>query len=153
VIPPGARIVLLSSNAEQAAEATRQLLRVGLDGVVGYVEGGAAAWNAARLPTSRIVTVQAGDLDARIRRADDELAVIDVRNAAEWDTGHIDGAVNIPVTELVSRIDEIRRDRPVATICETGYRSAVAASILARAGAGEVIYVDGGMKEFRLAER
>ena len=53
VIPAGARIVLLASDETEATEAARQLLRVGFDSVMGYVEGGASAWEAARLPTAR----------------------------------------------------------------------------------------------------
>ena len=149
VIPAGARIVLLASDSAEASESSRQLIRVGLDGVMGYIEGGAAAWTAAALPQSRITTLSAGELDKRIRSRERTMAIVDVRTRTEWEADHIEASVNIPVGELVNRIADVRREGTVATVCESGYRSALAASILARAGVDSVAYVAGGMMEFR----
>ena len=72
VVLAGTRIVLLASNAGEAAEAGRQLLRVGLDAVEGYIDGGIEAWRRAGLPTSAIEQIGAGDFRERLRarRAD-----------------------------------------------------------------------------------
>jgi hydroxyacylglutathione hydrolase len=153
VIPGGARIVLLASNSAEASEASRQLIRVGLDGVMGYIEGGAAAWSAAALPESRIAALTARELDERIRSGDRTMAVVDVRTRAEWKADHIEGSINIPVGELVNHLADVHREGTVATICESGFRSALAASILARAGADSVAYVAGGMMKFRTLDR
>jgi hydroxyacylglutathione hydrolase len=152
VIPAGARIVLLASDAAEASEASRQLFRVGLDGVMGYIEGGAAAWAAAALPQSRLTTLTAAELGRRIRSGDAGMTIVDVRSRTEWKADHIEPSVNIPVGELVNHIADVHRDGTVATICESGYRSALAASILARAGVDSVAYVAGGMMEFRKLE-
>jgi hydroxyacylglutathione hydrolase len=148
VIPAGARLVLLGSDADAAMEAARQLLRVGADSIAGYVRGGATAWEAAGLPSARTDRVTALDLDARIRHGA-EVTVLDVRTDAEWRADHLSGSVNLPVGRLVARIAELARDRPIATICESGNRSSLAASILARAGFGSVMDVSGGMAAFR----
>jgi hydroxyacylglutathione hydrolase len=153
VIPAGARIVLLASDSAEASEASRQLIRVGLDGVMGYIEGGAAAWTAAGLPQSRITTLTPRELGERIRGGDRAMVIVDVRTRTEWKAEHVEGSVNIPVGELVNHIADVRRDGTVATICESGYRSALAASILARAGVDSVAYVAGGMMEFRKLDR
>jgi hydroxyacylglutathione hydrolase len=68
----------------------------------------------------------------------DSPLVIDVRQQSEWDEGHIPGSTHIFAGELASRLDDLPRDRPIVTICASGYRSSVAASLLRRAGFGDV---------------
>ena len=60
--------------------------------------------------------------------------LVDVRTSSEWQDGHIDGAVWIPVQELAQRLPEIARDRPVIVYCASGMRSARAAEMLRAAG-------------------
>jgi hypothetical protein len=60
--------------------------------------------------------------------------VIDVRTAPEWNERHIDGAVNVPLSRLGERLEEIPSDASVVVYCAGGYRSAIAASVLRRAG-------------------
>ena len=153
VIAPEARLVLMTpeSGGRQAVEACRQLLRVGLEGVEGYVEGGYAAWAAAGLPMSRIQQITARDLSDRISRRE-PLTVVDVRSPREWRAGHIDGAVHIPVGDVLNRAAELPTDMPAATICEGGYRSSLAASLLERAGVRSILNVTGGMAAFRTVE-
>ncbi|MCP5068671.1 MAG: rhodanese-like domain-containing protein [bacterium] len=67
--------------------------------------------------------------------------LLDVRSPAEFASGHVPGAVNIPVQALTRRHHEIRRDAPVVVYCRSGGRSARAAQILAGAGFGEVLDV------------
>ncbi|MHC4564108.1 MAG: rhodanese-like domain-containing protein [Planctomycetota bacterium] len=80
----------------------------------------------------------------------DELAgdnppvVLDVRTPKEFAEGHLDGALNIPVDEVRSRIDEVPADRPVAAHCAGGYRSYLAQRILMNAGRENVRNVTGG---------
>ena len=77
------------------------------------------------------------------------LTVLDVRTPAEWQSGHIEGSVNLPVGHLVERLADVPRDQAVATICESGGRASLAASILSRAGLRSVMRVRGGMAEYR----
>jgi len=60
--------------------------------------------------------------------------LIDVRTPEEFASGHINGAVNIPVQELAQRMGEIQKDQPVVLYCRSGNRSAQAATILDQAG-------------------
>lgn len=150
VIAPEARLVLMTAEAggRQAVEAYRQLLRVGLEGLEGYVEGGYAAWAAAGLPVSRIQQITARDLSDRILRRE-PVTVVDVRTPREWRAGHVDGAVHMPVGDVLDRAAELPTDMPVATICEGGYRSSLAASLLERAGVPSILNVTGGMGAIR----
>jgi hydroxyacylglutathione hydrolase len=75
-----------------------------------------------------------------------------VRTAKEWREEHLDGSINIPLGELQSRVAEIPRGAPVATMCEAGYRSSLAASLLAREGLEPVVNIEGGMSAYRALE-
>ena len=68
------------------------------------------------------------------------VVVLDVRRVSEWRAGHVDGAVNIPLHELLDRLDDVPSGE-VWVHCAAGYRASTAASILARAGR-RVVHVD-----------
>lgn len=69
--------------------------------------------------------------------------LIDVRTAEEFSSGHIHGAVNIPVEALESRLSEVPEDQPVVVYCRSGNRSAQASQILAQAGYSTVYDLGG----------
>lgn len=148
VLPNDARVVLLAADAREAAEAGRQLIRIGVSRIDGHVAGGFEAWQKAGLPTSSYPVTNVQDLHAGLTGGNPPL-VVDVRTKREWNAGHIDGAVHIPLGELAERAPELPRDRTVATICEGGYRSSLAASVLARAGINRIVNVAGGMSAWR----
>jgi glyoxylase-like metal-dependent hydrolase (beta-lactamase superfamily II)/rhodanese-related sulfurtransferase len=84
----------------------------------------------------------------------DELFVLDVRSPGEFegDLGHLEGAYLVPLDELRDRLDEIPRDRPVVTVCQSGKRSAMAAEILLKSKYDQVANVTGGLIQWsRLA--
>lgn len=60
--------------------------------------------------------------------------LVDVRTPDEWQGGHVEGAVLIPISELQGRLAEIPRDKPVVVYCASGARSARAAATLSAAG-------------------
>ena len=72
-----------------------------------------------------------------------------MRNEAEYAGEHIPGSLHIPYGDLADRLDELPRDRPIATICRGGKRSGLAASILQRAGFDDVIHVGKGVGAWR----
>jgi hydroxyacylglutathione hydrolase len=151
VLPGDARIVVLASAPDDANETARQLLRVGLDCVDGYIDGGFEAWRAAALPVSRILRISAADLRARLAGGH-PMTVLDVRTPREWRSGHIEGALHVPLGDLPSRLSSLPTDVPVATICESGFRSSLAASILSHAGLLHVVNVADGMSAYRALE-
>ena len=81
----------------------------------------------------------------------DEVEVVDVRSPAEFDgeLGHLKGAKLLPLEELRTRMDEIGWSRPVVLICQSGKRSAMAATILRKAGLPRVANLAGGMVGWR----
>jgi hydroxyacylglutathione hydrolase len=142
-VAPESPIYLLVSE-EGLDDAVRSLVRVGLDRVLGWAPLELAETVSAdgRL-TSRIEEIDIGKLEER-SEAEGTLAV-DVRRSAEFEEGHLDGAVNVAHTSLALRSDELPRDRPLLLYCRTGSRSAVASAFLARQGF-EAVYVNGRLE-------
>lgn len=77
--------------------------------------------------------------------------VLDVRTPAEFAAGHVEGAINIPLDVLASRLGELPKDRSVHVICRSGSRSAQAADLLAKNGFDGVVNIDGGMNAWTAA--
>src|SRR6266851_6582656 len=73
----------------------------------------------------------------------DEL-VLDVREPAEYDHGHVPGSINLPQADLATRLDELPRDRAVFVLCQGGFRSLRAARFLKQMGFEQVASVKGG---------
>jgi len=144
VVPPDVPLILVAGEPAHAQDAATQLLRVGLDRIEGMVDGGFESWQASQLPIAATPLVSAEDL----LDGDVDAVVLDVRSPHEWRAGHVPGAINIPVGEIPSRLGELPTDRPIATICEGGYRSSLAASLLAQEGA-DAVNVTGGMAAYR----
>ena len=75
---------------------------------------------------------------------------VDVRQQAEWKTGHIRGAVHIPLTQLAHRLGQLPRDTTIVTVCRSGHRSSIAARTLNRSG-HDVLNLRGGMNAWTRA--
>src|SRR5262249_20751903 len=105
------------------------------------VDGALEPWRAAGGAIAQIEQISARDLQAR--RGHEQVTVVDVRTPKEWRTGHVDGAVNIPLGDLQQSAGELRGSTVVATICESGFRSSLASSVLQRAGLHVINVSDG----------
>jgi rhodanese-related sulfurtransferase len=79
------------------------------------------------------------------------LAVVDVREPVEWQYGHIEGAVHIPLGELTARLDEVPESQTLV-VCKVGARSAQAVMWLSQQGR-DVVNLDGGLLEWEAAGR
>ena len=136
--------IVLIAPAGKEAEAAMRLMRIGFDGVAGYLEGGAAA--LAALPPARRATTRrasAAELRARLS-AENPPLVLDVRAASEWAAGHVKGSQNVPLQRLRERLAEVPRDRDIVVHCQSGYRSAVAVSVLQGEGYDRLTDLVGG---------
>jgi hydroxyacylglutathione hydrolase len=141
--------LLIDDNvADRADEATRDLAMIGLDRVAGYFGVDAlAAWEQTGKGMEGIQQIRPAELAPMM--ASGSVEVIDVRGASEWDGGHLPGVQNIPLALLPSRIAEIPRDRPVVLQCQSGGRSAIAASLLRARGIQNVMNLTGGFTAWR----
>lgn len=78
-----------------------------------------------------------------------EVFLLDVRTVNEFETEHIEGAVNINVKELSSRLDEVSRDETILVYCRSGARSVTASNILVDAGYNDVYNMLGGINQWK----
>lgn len=150
VLPPEHKIMLVTDQAEDAGKAALQLHRVGLDQVVGYLEGGMFEWAKAGLATGHVPQLSAPELNARVSSGDG-LLLVDVRSVGEFGAAHVAGALHIPAPMLRTRHVELDPNHDIALICSTGHRSSLAASILKQHGFTRVWNVAGGMTGFNAA--
>jgi hydroxyacylglutathione hydrolase len=143
--------LLIDDNvAERADEAARDLAMIGLDRIAGYFGVDAlTAWEDQGGTLAEMPHVRATELAPLLSRG--SVQVIDVRGASEWESGHLPGAPNIPLATLAARLDEVQRDRPVVVQCQSGGRSAIAASLLRAKGVKDVLNLSGGLSAWREA--
>jgi hydroxyacylglutathione hydrolase len=154
VVPdPDRPIVLVLRHVADWDDAVRQALRVGFEQISGYVRGGFLAWAEAGLPTASGGAIDVTELARRLDAGGpDAPLVIDVRQVSEYEGGHLPGALPILAGELPDRLDELPRNRPIATICASGYRASVAASLLRAAGFDRVSWVAGGVPTWQASK-
>jgi hydroxyacylglutathione hydrolase len=131
-VPWGAPLTLLGESPEQVAQAQRELARIGFDRPAAAAAGRPVDWAGGR-PLSTIRLAKFGDLADRLARGSDGLVVLDVRRRLEFAEGHIAGAVHLPFTDLLDRLDDVPPGE-VWVHCQSGYRATVAASLLAAHG-------------------
>jgi glyoxylase-like metal-dependent hydrolase (beta-lactamase superfamily II)/rhodanese-related sulfurtransferase len=143
LLAPEGPIVLVAEDPERAREARTRLARVGLENIVGSLDGGVAAWEKSGRPLASTEQITVDELDRRLK--DGALRVIDVRRPMEWQSGHIAEARHVPLNELPSRAGEIEKAEPLALVCAGGYRSSIATSVLERQGFRRLTNVVGGM--------
>ena len=135
--------ILLLADRDRIEEAVMRLARVGYENVVGVLGGAIETWKAAGLPIQTTAQLPAAALAGERRN------VLDVRRLPEWNEGHLAGATHIPLAELPPRLSELDRDAEWMTVCASGYRSSIAASVLQRAGLARVTNAAGGMDAYR----
>jgi glyoxylase-like metal-dependent hydrolase (beta-lactamase superfamily II)/rhodanese-related sulfurtransferase len=141
VLPPGARVAIHAASVEDAERAARGLRAVGILELEG------------RLPDppgdERSQWVELEELEALL--ADGEVTVLDVREKDERDEGYIAGSRHVPYRLVPTWIDDLRGEQPLVTICSTGSRAAIAASVLAAEGIEARPVLHGGVQDW--AER
>ncbi|MCZ7422049.1 MBL fold metallo-hydrolase [Verrucosispora sp. WMMA2121] len=142
----GTPVTLLAETPEQVADAQRELVRIGIDRPAAQATGDPRQWvdepaELRELPLAdfpALAAAQAGNAPAGLPAPQ---VVLDVRLGNEWRDGHVEDAVHVPLPELPRRLAEI----PAGTVwvhCGSGYRAALAASLLANAGRDVVLVND-----------
>ena len=141
-------LVVGDAASVERDEAVRALALIGLDRVCGVADADAlAAWASRHGPLETMDQLTVDELARDGRSA--RMVVVDVRGAAEWEDGHLGGAVHVPLAHLPERAAELPRDRALVVHCQTGSRSAIAASLLRALGFTDVTTLAGGYAEWR----
>jgi len=137
-------LVVVAAPGKEA-EAVMRLGRIGFDNVAGYLRNGMEALRDRPELVTKIERITSVALAEQLATPNAP-TVVDVRSEKEWAAGHIAGSLNIPLNHLHDRAGEIAKTCPVVVHCEGGYRSAIAASVLAQAGRPDVLDMVGGFK-------
>ena len=141
VLPQEERVVIHAATDDQAERAARGLRSVGIFDLVGYVLGPPAEEEQP--------AVGIDELDRLLETGGVE--VLDVREPHERDRGYIPGSRNIPYRLVREWADDLQGGKPVVTICNSGARAGVAASVLAASGIDARPVLHGGIDDW--AER
>jgi hydroxyacylglutathione hydrolase len=136
--------LIVPDGASHVADAVRALCLIGLDRVVGvFTPEAIEGWS----PLQQVPQVEVTDLVSRAGNA----TIVDVRGRSEWESGHLPGAVHIPLGELGDRLDELPKDAPLVMQCKSGSRSSIASSLLQAHGFSNVTNLHGGITAWRRA--
>jgi hydroxyacylglutathione hydrolase len=152
-------VVLIAEDADRIEESRLRLARVGIERVEGFLDGGIEAWQRSGRPLAQIAQISVGELHDRIAGGE-EIQIMDVRRPAEWERGHIAHAGLKPLGKFADTLArasgaegkllaDLDRTLPVVVHCQSGYRSAIAASLLERAGFPAVVNVLGGFDAWK----
>jgi hydroxyacylglutathione hydrolase len=146
LIPFGSRIALVAESTDQIVAAARQLIRIGYDDLLGYLEGGTETWARAGYPLETIPSMSVKELRERLA----EVVLVDVRQQSEWNAGHIPDAVHFEGGRIAWEDLPFPHDKPLAIQCASGNRSMSVSSVLRRRGYQNVIQVEGGINRWKL---
>ena len=149
MVDPALKIGLVLPEDIHPETAQLYLFRIGIEKVAGYLREGFRTWLEAGYPFVRTEQLSVHELNQQIQEGA-ALQVVDVRRQAEWAKGHIPGAKQIYVAELLERAGELDPAVPVVTYCGTGYRASIASSLLEKEGF-EVKNIPGSMSAWRQA--
>lgn len=130
---------VLVGREEQIEDLTRMLMRIGMDQVLGYVDG--VEGMGVELAQAQVVDFER--FTARVREP--EVQVLDVRSENEFRSGHVAGAQHLFVGTLGENLDRLDPKRPVLLHCQGGDRAALAYSLLKKAGFAQVENFSAGM--------
>lgn len=146
MVPDITQQILLVTEPGMEDESIIRLSRVGYDNTIGYLKGGFEAWKNSRKETQSVERLSAPEFEANYN---DHLLIFDVRKKSEFESEHVEHAVNIPLNKINRNIARFPKDQQFTIYCVGGYRSMIAASILKKAGINNFNDVSGGFIEIK----
>jgi hydroxyacylglutathione hydrolase len=136
---PEACLVVVLDDSQDRGELVEACLKVGCDNLAGELDGGIAAWQTTGLPVAGIPLIEAGSHSMPDGR------VLDVRQQAEWASGHLADALHAELGSLADPRPSARLpDGPLTVMCGHGERAMTGASLLTAAGVPGVSVLRGG---------
>lgn len=133
---------ILVADEAQMDDLTRKLMRIGLDNIYGFVDN----VNDFGFELEKADVIDIDEFKTYLNKPN--VQVLDVRGAAEYETGHVEGAENLFVGTLKDNLDKIDKNKQVVIHCQSGDRAAIAASLLHKNGI-KVKNFSGGMAEWK----
>jgi hydroxyacylglutathione hydrolase len=139
---------ILIADESALDDLTRKLMRIGMDNILGYVEG-VDGWanDGGTLAKSDVVSIN----EFKNILKTNHTQIVDLRGASEYKAGHIKGTNNLFIGTLEKNLDKIKKDQQVIIHCQSGDRATIGYSILAKHGFKNVRNFTGGMTEWSSA--
>ena len=138
LIPIGTQLAIIAENQEQIDEAVMRLARVGHETVTGCILIG--SYEGETKTVEQLSVEQMNGLT----QTEKYLQFVDVRRPAEYDAGHAVRTSNFSLDKLANDVGKLDPDLPTYVICQGGYRSSIATSILENAGFRNINNITGG---------
>lgn len=129
VVDPNRVLVFVADPVQDLADAVIQSLNIGYEQFGGYLVGGITAWQESGRSVTNVRILGADEIPSR-------LAIVDVRQESEWETGHVPTAIHVELGEIAERGAQLTGE--LVLHCGHGQRSMTAASLLQRAGKADV---------------
>ena len=133
--------LLLVCDDGKESEAVTRLSRIGFDHVLGFLSGGMNAWIAEKRPVDKINRISVEKFSELYTSSS---AIVDVRKSSEFDNGHLSDASLKTLAEINEWTPSIDKNKSFFLHCQGGYRSMIAASILAARGIRNFMEIEGG---------
>ncbi|MCA9177058.1 MAG: MBL fold metallo-hydrolase [Planctomycetales bacterium] len=134
--------IVVIAESDRVSESLMRLGRIGFDHAAGHLADGL---DALRDRPELVATTMRVPAPA-VPELEGSPAILDVRSQKEWEAGHIEGSLNIPLNRLAERVGEVPSEGQVIVHCEGGYRSTIAVSLLQEMGRDNVVELIGGFK-------
>ncbi len=136
---------MLIANESQLDDLTRKLMRIGLDNVYGYIEN-TNLWTelGQKLEKAHVISLEEFDMLA----SKNGIQIVDLRGESEYKAGHIAKADNVFVGTLQDNLGKISKDKPTVIYCQSGDRTTIGYSLLAKHGFKNILNYAGGMSEW-----
>ncbi len=135
---------ILLADPNQLDDLTRKLMRIGLDNVMGYIPSTESYTSHG----GKLETVNNINIDELKKLKSEGAQLVDLRGAAEFKAGHIEGAENVFVGTLLSNLDKISKDKNVVVFCQGGDRATIGYSLLAGKGFKNISNYSPSMNEW-----
>jgi rhodanese-related sulfurtransferase len=153
ILPFDQKMVLVTESGKEE-ETVIRLSRVGFENMQGCLKGGFEAWQNAGEKIDMIIDIEADELMMDLPH-DPNLLVVDVRKETEFGEGHLEHAMNLPLSEMTNIVElaQFEETQNLYIHCAGGYRSVIAASLLKRQGVNNLRNVLGGWNSIKQQEK
>lgn len=152
VLDAESEIVIIADSAGNARLAADRYRRAGYDNLTGYLADGVSGWALQGKDLNHLPQLTSASLRHVLDKYTDHLT-LDVRTDEEWEQGHIENALHVPISTLIRDGIEIPKDRHITTVCGSGYRANIAGSLLKSQGYKQVFSLIGGMTSWNAVQR
>lgn len=147
LIPDVQQKILIIAEPGREQEVITRLARVGFDNTLGYLQGGFEAWKAAGKETDSIISVSPEEVAKKLKT--ENAQILDVRKESEYNSQHIENAINAPLDYLNDSMLKIDKNKTYYVHCAGGYRSMIFTSALRARGYENLIDIKGGFKAIK----